>query len=151
VTEVLIIDASPIHVGAIARRLRAEDCAEIRAVYGDPRKAIRYFFHGSALRRAAFIDGEIAALWGCYGSFFTTEGHVWLVTTGEVEKLPLRFFHEVRREVREMLLTRKVLRSHAAASYTKALRFMAMVGFMIGAPEPLGKNGEMFCELRLEA
>ncbi len=149
-SEVAIVDAKPIHVGMIARRLRAEDCAEIRALYGDVRKAIRFCFHGSAYRKTAFVDGEIAAMWGCYGSFFAIEGKVWLVTSREVERVPMRFLREVRREVTQMLQSRQALLGHAAASYTKALRFMEMAGFTIGDTEPLGRNGEPYRPLRME-
>ncbi len=149
--KVRIREARLLHGKIISKRLRPEDEAEIRAVHGDPRLAIRRIILASPYRRVAYVDGEVAALWGCDGTLLSTEAHAWLVTTAAVEKVPLTFFREARRELREMLQSRRLLVSHAAASYEKALRFMRMLGFTVGEPRPLGRKGEMYCELRIEA
>ena len=142
-----IADAKPIHVGMIARRLRSEDRAEIEALYGDCRKAIRRVFRGSPYRKAAFVEGEIGALWGFWGTLLSSEVYGWLVTTPAIERVPLGFFREVRREIRQMLEMGRVVRGTVAADYHRAVRFMEMAGFRAGEPERLGLHGVSFRQL----
>jgi hypothetical protein len=149
VSEILITDAKPIHIGSITRRLRPDDYAEIAVLYGDVRKAIRAAYRVSSIRRVAFVDREIAALWGVTGSLLAQEAHMWLVTTAAVEKVPLAFFRLARKEIREMLGTRTVLFGSVRVSYEKSVRFMRLLGWKIGEAVPLGTRGEMFYKLEI--
>jgi hypothetical protein len=143
-----IVDAKPVHVGLIARRLRPEDCVEIVALHGEPRKAIRRVFRGSPYRRAALVDGEIAALWGLYGTLLSTEAYVWLASTPDLSRVSaVKVVRTARKELAEMLQSREVLRGHVAADYTRARRFLELAGFREGETRPLGRWGEMFCDL----
>jgi hypothetical protein len=145
-----IEDARPIHVGMIARRTRPEDRAEIAAMVGscDLRRILRYTFRSSLYRRVCFVEDEIAAMWGIDGGLLAATGHPWLVTTPAIERIPLAFFRECRREAALYLDRRCSLVSHVAASYTRAVRFMLMLGFEIR--ETVMINDEPFYEIVME-
>lgn len=146
-----IAEAKIGHAGMIARRLRAADREEILALYGDCRKAIRHCFMVSCIRRVAFVDGEIAAMWGVTGTLLSQTANVWLVTTPAIERIPFSFAKEARRELAEFMETREAVRGHVFAGYERAVRFMKMMGFSVGPPEPHGRTGEMFHELTMRA
>lgn len=143
-----VVDAQPVHVGMMSRYLREDDRIEIAAGAGDVRRAIRLAYRASAYRRAAFVDDELAALWGVEGGLFATDGHPWLITAPAIERVPLTFAREGRRELSDMLRTRLRLVSHVQERYEKAIRFMRLLGFTIGRRFEL--NGEPFRELVME-
>lgn len=142
-------DAKLRHVGMISARLRDADREEIMALYGDCRKAIRYCFMVSCIRRVAFVDEEIAAMWGVTGTLLSPIANVWLVTTPAIERIPFSFAREARRELAEIMETHDVVRGHVFAGYERAIRFMRLLGFDVAAPEPQGREGAMFHELTL--
>lgn len=143
-----VVKANPIHVGMIATRLRESDRREVIALHGsDVRRAIRRCYHMSAICRAAFIGGDIAALWGMTGTMLSDESYGWLLTTPVIERAPIAFFKEVRRQLGEFMETRRVIRSCVAADYDKATRFFQRLGFAAATPKPDGPNGVLFREL----
>lgn len=120
------------HIAEISRNLRAEDRAEIENAGLHPRHFLfRLYSESTLYRRAALIDGEVAAVWGDQAPLLSTEGHLWLLTAPPIERLPLAFFRETRREIRERLAVRSMLRADAASGYGRALRFFAMLGFEV--------------------
>jgi hypothetical protein len=146
----VIVDAKLSHIRAIVARLRPDDLAEIAATGMKPRHLLTGLWRESHIRRAALVDGEIAAVWGCAGTMLSPVGEAWLLTAPAVAKLPLAFLKETREEMRAMLATKRIVTSGVLASYESSIRFMRMVGFTVGAPTPLSSSGAMFRALKME-
>lgn len=142
--EYRIVDAEREHVAALVQNMRAEDAAEAEALGLRPRAALWRSFRRSILRRTAFIDGEIAAMWGLCGNLLSDEAMPWLATTPAVERMPVAFVKEGRRAIAEMISIRPVLRNVVPARYTKAVGLLYMLGFKLGEPEPFGPKGIIF-------
>jgi hypothetical protein len=145
-----IIPATTEHIRLAARALRPMDRAEIERRGYHVRHLLHLLYRQSPLRRAALLDGQVAAVWGCEGSVLDTEGVPWLFTTPVVERSKVEFFRETRRQIDEMLKSRQRLSTYVLASYTQSTRFFAALGFRIGPPEPIGVGGENYCLMSLE-
>lgn len=145
----LIVPSVIADVYRLAASLRPDDAAEITCFGLNPRKALRLNYRDAIFRRTAFIDGEIAAMWGLCGEMLADTGYPYLLTAAPVEKVPLSMVKTARREIAAMLAIRACLEGHVAASYERACRFLVLLGFTLGAPEPVGKTGALFRKFSL--
>lgn len=133
----LIRDSVITDVYALAKTLREADLQECLGYGVAPAKGLRRAYYEAFVKRTAVIDGVIAAMWGMRGdarsgNVGTALGHTayaYLLTAPVIEKLPLAFFRETRREVRAMLDTHQRIESECAVSYLSAQRFLGMIGF----------------------
>ncbi len=128
--------------------MRAADRAEIEAVGLVPRHVLMQLWRASIQPKVALIDGEVAAAWGDASPVLALEGSVWAFTAPVIERLPLAFYREARREIAEYLTVRRLLRAHVSCDYDRALRFFGMLGFK--ASEPIAVGGGMYREIRIE-
>lgn len=142
--EYRIVDAERSHIAQLVDNMREADAAEATALGFRPRAALWRSFRRGIMRRSAFIDGEIAAMWGLCGNLLSNEGTPWLATTPVIERMPVAFIKEARREVARMISIRPVLRNVVPARYTKAVGLLYVLGFTLGDPEPFGPDGVMF-------
>ena len=145
----LIRDTEVSDVYALAANLRLGDRLEIASFGKEPRSALRLSYRNAILRRTAIVDGEIAAMWGLGGSMLDDTGYPWLITAPAIERIPISFLREGRREVARMLRLRRVLIGEVAAAYTQACRFLEVLGFELGEPRPMFK-GDLFRSYRME-
>lgn len=135
----------------LAANLRAGDRDEVLALGVDPRSAIRSSVRRGVMNQTAFIDGELAAMWGLSGTLLSDVGHPWLMTTPIAERMPVQFLKVGRKVVGSMLELRSRLENVAPASYTKALRLVEALGFTIEPARPMGPAGVLFHPFHLEA
>lgn len=147
----IIVDAERNHAVQLARALRDGDKIEIAAGGLTERKAVWRSYKQSVLCKTAFVDGEIAAMWGLGGTLMSMRGNPWLLTTSAVEKYPMDFAREARKAVREMLTIRPILFNYVLASYEHAVRFLQIIGFTMGDPFPMGVKGEQFRKFEMRA
>jgi hypothetical protein len=141
-------EISDVHV--LARTLRDGDRLEMTSLGLSPVMALRRAFRGAIIRRTAIIDGEIAAMWGMEGAMLGPVGYPWMLTAPPVERVPIAFLREARKGVCEMLRLKNRLEGHVAADYTCACRFLEVVGFRLGEPEPKGPHGIKFRSFVME-
>lgn len=134
----VIVVAEPAHIRLLSTRLRVEDQAEVEAAGMDARKALWRSFRQATLARTAFVDGEIAAMWGIGGCPLGTLGRPWLLTAPPIEHVKVAFIRESRYEVREMLTLFPELRGFVDARYQRAVRLLQVLGFSISEPFPFG-------------
>lgn len=147
-----ILDCEPCHLRTLARTLRAEDGAELAAMgTGSPQAILWRCWRTSVLRRAALVDGEVAAAWGVTGSMMGGTGIPWLLTSPAVERVPVAFVREGRRELAEMRALYPDLCNYVHAPYKKAIRFLALLGFTIDPPEPILPTGAYFCRFSMRS
>lgn len=136
----LIRDATIGDVYVLARTLREADRRECEAYGVAPGVGLRKSFYASTWRRCALIDGSIAAMWGICGTSIGHTAQAWLMTAPVIEKLPVAFVREARREVETMLATHSRIEGTVAKDYLQAIRFLRALGFEIG-PLPENKGG----------
>lgn len=140
-----IVPATEAHARELIRRLRPRDRGEILAAGLRPGVGVMVSWRGAVVRKAALVDGEVAALWGVSGVLLGPVGMPWLLTGTPCEKVsPLRFARIYRAEAHEMLRLFFRLENFVDASYTAAVRTLALAGFWLDDPAPYGRRGALF-------
>lgn len=137
-------------VYALARNLREDDRIEVTEMGLTPITALRTSYRNAIFRRTAFVNGEIAAMWGLGGSMLGAVGYPWLLTAPPIEKAPVAFLREAKREVVLMLRHKSRLENHVLAKYTRACRFLEVLGFALSDPAPCGPNGALCRKFTME-
>lgn len=127
-----IIDAEPKHVSAVARRLRQEEVAEVAGAGETARHFMYRLWQKSIYRRAGFVDGEIAAVWGSAGMLLSPVAEVWLFTTPVIDRSPLVFVKTARVEIARMLETKTRIFSACMAGCERSSRLWTALGFTMG-------------------
>lgn len=143
-SRVIVVVAEPAHIRLLADNLRVADRAEIEAAGMDGCKALWRSFRQATLARTAFVDGEIAAMYGVGGCPLGTLGRPWLLTAPAIEHAKVAFVREARYEVQEMLTIFSELRGFVDARYQRAVRLLQVTGFSISEPFPFGPYGVPF-------
>lgn len=150
-----VVPAEIGHVYALAAALRPRDAAEIAGVGISPKKALYRAFRNSVMCKTAFVDGEIAAMWGlCVGlrpgvSPLSDLGVPWLHTSAAVERIPVSFVKIAKAELALMCVNRRRLESFVAADYPQAVKLLRILGFTVEQPKPIGANGAPFCRFHV--
>ena len=144
-----IVPAEERHCRALAANLRPGDRAEVQAAGMSSIRAVAQSFRGGLLMRTAFVDGEIAAMWGLGGTLISDVGHPWLLTAPPAARLPLAFVKNARRELAAMLALRRILRNWVAADYDQAIGLLRLLGFTLHPPAPWGPKGHLFREFEM--
>jgi hypothetical protein len=143
-----LTDCRPEHLRAI--RLRAEDEYEVNCLGMTAAEALWRSYRGSVLRRAATLDGRVAAVWGVGGSSLGLWGEPWLLTAAEVERVPVTMVRVARQELHAATEIFPLLQNYVAAEYRRAVRFVELLGFALDAPVPMGPSGIPFRRFWME-
>lgn len=147
--EIVIVDTKPEHVRELRETIREADRREIESYGFTCAKGLWRSYKNSLVNKTALIEGEVAAVWGCGGTFIGETGQPWLLTSHAIKKIsPLKFARAYKREVNEMINMFPKLENYCAAEYHEALRLLDIAGFTIGEPEQMGKG--MFRKFTLE-
>ncbi len=139
-----IVLTCPAHIQALADNLRDGDAAEIEAAGMTPRQAIWRSYRQAHWAHTGMIDGEVGAIFGVGGCPMGKIGKPWLLTAAPVERAKVAFVREGRREVAEMLAVFPELRGYVDGRYTRALRFLSVLGFSLSHEFPFGPFGVPF-------
>src|SRR5690348_5812853 len=86
-SDIEIAPAEYMHLLALAPLMRTGDRCEVMAAGMTPLKALWRSWRASMISKAAFVDGEIAAVRGMAGSPLSGVGNPWLLTSPTVEKV----------------------------------------------------------------
>lgn len=135
--KVEMIDAKIWHVGQMARFMRAEHHAALLSLGVSVHWGLRNAFFNSYYRRAAFLDGHLAALWGIMGSYVHFSGCLWLTLTDHAARHPLLVARYAKAELAEMMKGKMLLETTVIPGDRAAQRFAAFLGFRTGEP-PIG-------------
>lgn len=122
----------------LAMTLRDADRAEIAAAGIVPRHLLASLWRRTVDPRVGIIDGEVAAAWGDAGDMLSDIGAAWFFTAPPIERMPLAFLREARREVDRMLKRRRILAADVHRDYCRAQRFFRLVGFRVAEPDDRG-------------
>jgi hypothetical protein len=116
--------------------MRPEDREEAECLGVSAQRMLWRSFRNSFWRRAHFIDGELAAISAVGGTLLGNVGNPWIITSPIIERAPVAYFREARREVDALLEIFPRLESLIGVKHKKALRFFSMLGFTIIPGEP---------------
>lgn len=130
-----IIAAKPYHCGAMVRRLRREQAQAVARLGVDSHRELSERFAASAWRRAWLADGELAALAGVTGSALSAQGFVWLALTDRAARYPLAIVREAKRQLDDLMATRRLLVTSILDGDLAARRFAIFLGFTLAAEE----------------
>jgi hypothetical protein len=131
---------------AVGPRLRGADVAELAAFPGlEPALAMMDAFDSSSSAWTLEVFGRPEAMFGvCPASAVHGVGVPWFLGTPALDSIPFPMVRLGRSVVKLMLQTYPTLRNVVDARYGKALRWAQLIGFELGEPIPIGKNGELF-------
>lgn len=137
-------------VKELCKTMRAKDRLEAESLGLNPDKTLFYSYRYSILRKTAFVDNKIAAMWGVHGTPLSFLGHPYLVTGQAVEEISIPSFLRIYRdEVKVMSSIFPILENYVDASYEGAVRMLKLAGFTIDNPEPFGPSGQEFSKFSL--
>lgn len=142
--NVKIVPATVEHIYLLAEHMRTGDAMEIEAAGFDVRVGIRRTYYASVLRRTALVDDQVAAMWGVCGTLISNTGTPWLLTAEPIERVPVTFVKQARRQLGVMLGLYRRLENFVAADYVRAVRLLDYLGFKIDDPKPIGPKGALF-------
>ena len=150
--QIQIREATAEDAQYIAAHLREEDRQEILALAECPPGAmVSASFHGSEACFTGTLDGEPVLIFGAgRSSVFSDKAEVWALGTRGCDRAPKAMVKYGRRIVREFLEYFPELENYCDARYTKSLRWLKLMGFTIGEPEPYGAKGNLFCKLSIK-
>ena len=136
----------------IVKVLRKEDQQEADALGVNPEKALFGLYRYAVLRKTAFVDNQIAALWGVVGTPLGIVGRPYLITGQAVELVsPLTFARIYRKEVVKMQELFPVLEQYVDASYTGSVKMIQLAGFSLNGEINTGPNKTMFYKFTRKA
>lgn len=144
----LILPATAAHAEYLREQLRAGERHEIACLGSTPTEALAASLAGSIFARVAILDGRVAAMWGVGGSPLGGIGEPWLLTTVDVERVPIKMVRTARDEAGQMLGLFPTLVNYVTAEYRQACRFLEVVGFRLGPAFPF--SGAQWREFRME-
>lgn len=112
---------------------------------------LRQSFRGSLYCRTLEVDGEPAAIGGLAGDILSDQGSLWLMTTSTIERVPVSFLRELRRELAAALAYKPRLEGCVAAGYTAAIRLLEALGFALDTPVPTRPKQALFRRFHIDA
>ncbi len=126
-------------------QLRAEDTAEVTCGgFRSGLEALRASQAASLLAWTMLIDRQPIAMGGCAGSPLGAVGSPWLLTSSQVETLPMSFVREARAKALQLLELFPRLENWVLADYGRACRFLELIGFSLDKPMVMGMAGARF-------
>lgn len=130
--------------------LRVGDALEIAALGASKEQALDASLSRSLWAETYLVDGEPAAILGLgLSSLLGGHGVPWVLTGPACERHRKRFLVESRRQVARMLSQASPLINHVHADYSRAVRWLAWLGFSLDAPRPI--NGAPFRRFEMRA
>lgn len=135
-TRFEIIEAKPHHCGFMARHLRAEHQAAVMGIGADCHRQLRLRFDTSDWRRSWLVDGRVAGIAGVCGALLSPLGYIWLAFTQQALAHPVAIVKETRRQLADIMLTKRELVTLVLNEDTRSMRFAEFFGF-----EPVADDG----------
>jgi hypothetical protein len=129
-TDFTVIPARAHHCGQMVRLLRHEHGAAVTRIGLDPHRELRGRFDISAFRRAWLIDGRLAGLGGVTGGSLSSTGYLWLAFSRIATKYPLAMVKEARRQIAEILVTKRDVITTILDGDDASKRFAVFLGFV---------------------
>lgn len=144
--RLVVVPALPEHAAAIADDARPEDVAELWAqARSTPLQSMLRGIERSAFSLTCLFDGEPVAMFGVVPvSLLTGRGVPWMVASRKIDQHQRLFLRHCRPAVEQMGQMFRHLCNHVDARNTKAVRWLAWLGFTVQPAQPHGPDGLPF-------
>lgn len=129
--EIIIVDTKPEHLREMAGKMHANISSTVLRLGVSPKKALWKSFKTSLICRTAFINGEIAAIWGLGGEMMGDVGLPWLILAPAADDYPMRVAFAYRRELEKMQRMFPLLIDLVDETNEKAVRMLELMNFKI--------------------
>lgn len=126
-----ITEARVRHCGQISRTMRVDHHRLLLSMGVPIHRELRSMFEGSYYRRAAHLDGTLAAIWGVESTPVSSDGRVWLVLAQHAIKYPLTIIRQARKELTHLAGTKSCLTTTVIANDEPGIRLAVMLGFQV--------------------
>jgi hypothetical protein len=148
-----IVEATPEHVELLIANLRDSDREEILAMgYDDVEAAIRQTYRASTVAWSGWVDDDLLCVFGVQaGSYLLGHGVPWMLGTPTMNKYEIRFLHNCKPVVEQMLRGYPRLTNYVYARNKRTIRWLKWLGFTVHPPRPAGLKQEPFCRFTMEA
>lgn len=127
--DINIVNTEPQHIRMMAGCMHQRIADTALRLGIAPHKALWRSYKESIICLTAFINGEIAAIWGIGGTLFGEIGHPWLVLSPEADDYPMRVAFIYKKELQKMAKMFPVLEDFVDESHEKAVRMLELMGF----------------------
>jgi hypothetical protein len=138
--KITIVETVPAHLREMCSRMDVHTAETSLRLGIPPNKALWRNYKRSVIIKSAFIDGKLAAIWGCVGTLLSQVGYPWLVMTPEVSVHPHSVAFVYRKEVHKMQGMFPKLVDYVDESNEKAVRMLMLMGFKLNE-EQISRNG----------
>ena len=142
-----VVEGKPWHAGQMARIVRNVHVAALGKASLNVHRDLATTAGGSIFCRAWLIDGKLAALGGVNGPISSATGYIWLAVSDEATKHPLAMIREAKRQIAEIMETRRELRTACVAGDVPSMEFAIFLGFVPEGTEDIEINGVWFIPL----
>lgn len=150
--KIEIVESKALHAKLLAEALRDADREEGEALGLDANKSTFFAYRNASYRQTAFINGQIAAMWGVIGTPLSMVGQPYLLTTHAVEKIsPVKFTRLYKSEVEKMKQMFPRLENYVDARYNQSVRMLKIAGFKLSEIMLLGPNKTPFYKFTMES
>ncbi len=133
-TDITFIPATEDHARLIAPRLLVTECTrKLWKQHGrDAEENTLYTLRRSIEAGAAFVDGEIAALYGIGArSLVSEEGYPWLLPTDLIRKHKVAFFRRTRAYIETAMASYPTLKGEVDTSIPGGVTWLKWLGFSV--------------------
>ena len=137
-------------VKIVEASLRDADRKEALAVGVSPEAMVRICAELSDTAITGVINGEVAMVLGVRERVYDGSAEIWALSTAVCFSAPLAMVKVGRKVVQSFLKEYNMLENHCHAEYKSSLRWLKLMGFNIGEPEPYRDKGAMFCHVWIE-
>lgn len=128
----------------VARNMLPADIEELKAMSGNtPMQALRHGVRASYECYVALADGEPFAVFGISAND-NGVGVPWMLTTGKQRQFPRVFLGYCKRFVKRWSAMHRELNNWVDERHTVAVRWLEWLGFSLGCPMNVGRDGEPF-------
>lgn len=130
----------------LAPMLSDADRAEVLALSGrEPLESLLEGIRYSAEAWTGLVDGEIVCIWGVVPQTLIGQvGVPWMLGSDLVRHYSVPFLRRNKPMIARWRQRWPVLRNVVDARHARAIRWLRWLGFEIGPPVPIGRNGEPF-------
>jgi len=147
--EITIREATIEDAKYVGEHLREDDLREVEALGFTPECATMFSFSGSDEAYTGCVDGVPTMIFGIGAPTLADDTSVWALGTDTCNKVPLAMVRIGREVVKRFLEKNSTLTNYCDARYTKTIKWLRLLGFTIGDPEPYGDSGALFCKLTI--
>lgn len=147
--EITVREATRDDALFVVKHLRVDDFREVTSLGLSAKDAVILSFAGSDECSVCCVDGRPALIFGVTASLQDDAASIWALGTNDCDSIPLVMVKWGRDKVKEYLTRYPHLENYCAADYERSIRWLKLLGFTIGRPEPRGINGELFCKLSI--